>query len=93
MSARTTFRSAMTLRSMILAWTALCSSSVLCRTLLWELIADMILWTLDDANTEKQSLDLLFLSSPKKYLQGSLKRHRLQTQLVPRFHIKIYKVK
>jgi hypothetical protein len=24
------------------------------------------LWMLDDANTEKQSLDLLFLSSPKK---------------------------
>jgi hypothetical protein len=31
----------------------------------------------DDANTEKQSLDLLFLSSLKeKYLQSSLKRHR-----------------
>jgi hypothetical protein len=43
MSAWTTFCSAMTLRSMILAWTALRSSSVLCRTFLWELIADMIL--------------------------------------------------
>jgi hypothetical protein len=30
MSARTTFRSTMTLRSMILAWTSLLSSSVLC---------------------------------------------------------------
>jgi hypothetical protein len=30
----------------------------------------------DDANTEKQSLDLLFLSSSKKYLQISLKRNR-----------------
>jgi len=29
-----------------------------------------------DANTEKQSLDLLFLSSPIKYLQSSLKRNR-----------------
>jgi len=30
----------------------------------------------DDANTEKQLLDLLFLSSPNKYLQSSLKRNR-----------------
>jgi hypothetical protein len=51
------------------------------------------LWMLDDANTEKQSLDLLFLSSPKQYLQSSLKRHRGQTQLVPRLHIKMYQVK
>jgi hypothetical protein len=34
------------------------------------------LWMLDDASTEKQSLDLLFLSSPKKkipakFSQGS----------------------
>jgi len=52
------------------------------------------LWMLDDASTEKQSLDLLFLSSPKKkYLQSSLKGHRGQTQLVPRLHIKMYQVK
>jgi hypothetical protein len=30
----------------------------------------------DDANTEKQSLNLLFLSSPNKYLQSSFKRNR-----------------
>jgi hypothetical protein len=30
----------------------------------------------DDANTEKQSLDLLFLSFTNKYLQSSLKRNR-----------------
>jgi hypothetical protein len=43
MSARTKFRSARTLRSMILAWNVLCSSSVLWWTLRWELITDMIL--------------------------------------------------
>jgi hypothetical protein len=43
MSDRTTLRSAMTVRSMILVWNAFLSSSVLWRTLRWELIADMIL--------------------------------------------------
>jgi hypothetical protein len=51
------------------------------------------LCTLNDANTEKQSLDLLFLSSPKKYLHSSLKRHWGQAQLVPRLHITICQVK
>jgi len=32
----------------------------------------------DDANTEKQSLDLLFLSSPISTCQNSLKRNRGQ---------------
>jgi hypothetical protein len=43
MSDQTTLRSAMTMRSMILFWSALFSSSVLWWTLRWELIADMIL--------------------------------------------------
>jgi hypothetical protein len=43
MSDRTTLRSAMTVRSMILVCRALLSSSVLWRTLRWELTADMIL--------------------------------------------------
>jgi hypothetical protein len=43
MSDRTTLRSTMTVRSMILVWSTLLSSSVLWRTLSWELIADMIL--------------------------------------------------
>jgi len=43
MSDQTTLRSAMTVRSMILAFSALLSSSVLWQTLHWELIADMML--------------------------------------------------
>jgi hypothetical protein len=39
----TTLRSAITVRSMILVWSALLSSSVLWRTQHWELITDMIL--------------------------------------------------
>jgi hypothetical protein len=42
MSDQTTLRSAMTVRSMILVWSVLLSSSVLWQTLRWELIADMI---------------------------------------------------
>jgi hypothetical protein len=41
------------------------------------------LCTLNDATTEKQSLDL----------HSSLKKHRGQTHLVPRLHITIYQVK
>jgi hypothetical protein len=51
------------------------------------------LCTLNDATTEKQSLDLLFLSSPKKYLYSSFKKHRRQTQMVPRLHITICQVR
>jgi hypothetical protein len=51
------------------------------------------LCSLNDATTEKQSLDMLFLSSPKKYLHSSFKKHRGQTQLVPRLHITICQVK
>jgi len=43
MSDRTTLRSTMTMRSMILVCRALLSSSVLWLTLRWELTADMIL--------------------------------------------------
>jgi len=43
MSDRTTLRSTMIVRSMILACSALLSSSILWRTLRWELIVDMML--------------------------------------------------
>jgi len=43
MSDQTTLLSAITVRSMILVWSALLSSSVLWRILRWELIAYMIL--------------------------------------------------
>jgi len=54
MSVQTTFHSAMTLWSMILAWTALLSSSVLCQTLRWERIADMMLQKSQQEFCQKQ---------------------------------------
>jgi hypothetical protein len=42
---------------------------------------------LDDANIEKQSLDLLFLSSPKHTCKILSREIGGKTQLVPRLHI------
>jgi hypothetical protein len=42
----------------------------------------------DDANTEKQSLDLLFLSSPISTCKILLREIGGKTQLVPRSHTK-----
>jgi hypothetical protein len=46
---------------------------------------------LDDANTEKQSLDLLFLSSPTSTCKVLLREIGGKTQLVPRLHTKYSK--
>jgi hypothetical protein len=40
----------------------------------------------DDANTERQSLDLLFLSSPQSMCKILLREIGGKTQLVPRLH-------
>jgi len=50
------------------------------------------LCTLNDATTEKQSLNLFFCL-PQKYMQKPLKRHRGQTRLVARLDLMIYQVK
>jgi hypothetical protein len=46
---------------------------------------------LDDANTEKQSLDLLFLSSPTSTCKILSREIGSKTQLVPRLHTKYSK--
>jgi hypothetical protein len=46
---------------------------------------------LDDANTEKQSLDLLFLSSPTSTCKVLSREIGGKTQLVPRLHTKYSK--
>jgi hypothetical protein len=46
---------------------------------------------LDDANTEKQSFDLLFLSSPTSTCKVLLREIGGKTQLVPRLHTKYSK--
>jgi hypothetical protein len=45
----------------------------------------------DDANTEKQSLDLLFLSSPKSTCKILSREIGGKTQLVPRLQTKYNK--
>jgi hypothetical protein len=51
------------------------------------------LCTLNDATTEKTVARPAFSIFPNKYLNSSFKKHRGQTQLVPRLHITIYQVK
>jgi hypothetical protein len=46
---------------------------------------------LDDANTEKQSLDLLFLSSPTSTCNALSREMGGKTKLVPRLHTKYNK--
>jgi hypothetical protein len=45
----------------------------------------------DDANTEKRSLDLLFLSSPTSTCKVLSREIGAKTQLVPRLHTKYSK--
>jgi hypothetical protein len=51
------------------------------------------LWMLNDANTEKQSLDLLFLSSLKKIPAKFSQENRGHNKLVPRLHSKNTNIK
>jgi hypothetical protein len=55
--------------------------------------ARLNLCKLDDANTEKQSLDLLFLSSPTSTCNALSREIGGKTKLVPRLHTKYNKYK